>query len=136
MPFGNSYQTPSHKRSQNVNPEPDSTLDLPHQDDEAIENGRQGGSGTPALKGVIHEGMGIFDAGTPEMKRMRNQRKHPSVLNNMLLVSESISMTEQVWNGSMTKVEHERNVYDTPTDLSSPVSSDLAFFSSHDPATL
>ncbi|KAJ4421385.1 hypothetical protein N0V82_003766 [Gnomoniopsis sp. IMI 355080] len=124
MTFDSSYQTTSGKRTQSVYPEPDSPQDPSHQNDELIEIGKQGGSRTPTLKGIIHKGMGMFDAATPEMKRVRNQRKHPSVLNKMVLVSESISMTEQVWNESMTKVEHERNVYDTPTDLSSPGSKD------------
>lgn len=120
--FDNSYQTPSNKRAQSVYPEPDSPQKAPYQNDEPMETGKQAGSRTPTLKGVIHEGMGMFDAATPEMKRVRNQRKHPSVIDKMMLVSESISMTEQVWNESMTKIEHERSVYDTPTDLSSPVS--------------
>lgn len=124
-PFDNSYQTPSNKQTRSVYPAPGSPQNLFRQTDEPNETGGQGGSRTPTLKGVIHDGMGIFDAGTPEMKRTRNQKKHPSVLNNMLLVSKSISMTEQVWNGSMTKIEHERNVYDNPTDLSSPVSSTM-----------
>lgn len=119
--FDNSYQTPSNKRTQSVYPIPDSPQEVSHVNDEPVETSRQGGPGTPTLKGIFHTGMGIFDAATPEMKRIRNQRKHPSVLNNMALVSKSIGMTEQVWNESMTKVEHERNVYDTPTDLSSPV---------------
>ncbi|KAJ4394554.1 hypothetical protein N0V93_003773 [Gnomoniopsis smithogilvyi] len=122
MTFDNSYQTPinnSNNRIRSVYPEPDSPQEC-FQNDEPIEVGKQGGSRTPTLKGIIHQGMGMFDAATPEMKRVRNQRKHPSVLNKMVLVSESISMTEQVWNESMTKIEHERSVYDTPTDLSSP----------------
>lgn len=130
MTFDNSYQTPSNKRAQSVYPEPDSPQKVPYQNDESLETGKQAGSGTPTLKGVIHEGMGMFDAATPEMKRVRNQRKHPSVIDKMMLVSESISMTEQVWNESMTKVEHERSVYDTPTDLSSPVGSTISLHDS------
>lgn len=125
MNFGNPYQTPSNKRTRSVYPEIDSPQDPSHHNDETVDTGKQGEIRTPILKGVIHKGMGMFDAATPEMKRIRNQRKHPSVLNKMVLVSESISMTEQVWNESMTKIEHERSVYDTPTDLSSPVSSML-----------
>lgn len=123
MAFDNSYQTPSNKRAQSVYPEPESPQRFSYQNDELIETGKQARPRTPTLKGIVHEGMGMFDAATPEMKRVRNQRKHPSVIDKMMLVSESISMTEQVWNESMTKVEHERSVYDTPTDLSSPVSS-------------
>ncbi|KAK0119296.1 hypothetical protein ONS95_008143 [Cadophora gregata] len=39
------------------------------------------------LKGVIWPGMDLFDSATPEMKRMRNQRKDHTVLEDMIATS-------------------------------------------------
>lgn len=110
------YQTPSNKRSQSVYPEPDSPTVVPN--DEPTRTGKQTGSRTPTLKGIRYHGMDVFDAGTPEMQRMRNQKKDPSVVVNMELVSRSITKDEQVWDSTMTVIERTRSVYDTPTDLS------------------
>lgn len=117
----NAYQTPSHKRTRSEYPEPDS-LPKPTagfgQDDEPVETGKQAGSRTPTLKGTVYYGMGIFDAGTPEMKRMRNQRKDPSVVQSMMSDSRAITDTEYVWDREMNNIERIRSVYDTPTDMS------------------
>lgn len=120
------YQTPSHQRtrSEYPEPEPDSlpkpTI-RPDQDDEPVETGNQAGSRTPTLKGVVYEGMGIFDAGTPEMKRMRNQKKDPSVVQSMMSDSRAITDIEYVWDSDMSNVQRIRSVYDTPTDMSDEV---------------
>jgi len=39
------------------------------------------------LKGIIWPGMDLFDSATPEMKRMRNQRKDNTVLEDMIATS-------------------------------------------------
>lgn len=116
--FSHVYQTPSAKRTRSEYPEPDTPHHPAVQKDEPVEIVKEAGSRTPTLKGIVFTGMGIFDAGTPEMKRMRNQKKDPSVVENMMLVSKSISKTETVWGRSMQSVERTRSVYDSPTDPS------------------
>ncbi|PSR97557.1 hypothetical protein BD289DRAFT_92277 [Coniella lustricola] len=64
--------------------------------------------------------MRIFDAATPEMRRMRNQKKDRSVLANMLITSESVEQVECVWDEGMSKIDRTRNVYDSPSVDGSP----------------
>lgn len=74
------------------------------------------------LKGVVYPGMSIFDAATDEQRRKRNQKKHESVLQNMMLTSESVEQFECVWDGDMSEITRTRNVYDSPSIDGSPVS--------------
>lgn len=85
------------------------------------------------LKGTIYPGMSIFDAATEDQRRKRNQKKQPSVLQNMVLTSESVEQYECVWDGDMSEITRTRNVYDSPSIDGSPVSGiiDLAGYSSH-----
>ncbi|KAF4632653.1 hypothetical protein G7Y89_g5476 [Cudoniella acicularis] len=46
------------------------------------------------LKGIIWPGMDLFDSATPEMKRMRNQRKDGNVLEQMMALSAGIESSE------------------------------------------
>ncbi|RDW64743.1 hypothetical protein BP6252_10394 [Coleophoma cylindrospora] len=46
------------------------------------------------LKGVFWPGMDLFDSATPEMKRMRNQKKNGSVLESMIATSVRIEPLE------------------------------------------
>lgn len=63
----------------------------------------------------------MFDAATDEMKRMRNQRKNESVINQMEAYSTSISRNEYVFNLNF-ELQRIRDVYDTPSVPNSPVS--------------
>lgn len=65
--------------------------------------------------------MNMFDAATEEMKRMRNQRKHQSVIDQMEAFSATISRDEFVYNLDLD-LERVRDVYDSPSVVSSPVS--------------
>lgn len=65
--------------------------------------------------------MNMFDAATEEMKRMRNQRKHQSVIDQMEAFSATISRDEFVYNLDLD-LERVRDVYDSPSAGSSPVS--------------
>lgn len=86
-------------------------------------DGQDGKSNTPRLKGAVWPGMNIFDAATPDMQRMRNQKKHKSVLQNMMLTSESIQQDELIWDDKMVEITRTRNVYDSPSIDGSIVSS-------------
>ncbi|RDL40061.1 uncharacterized protein BP5553_00040 [Venustampulla echinocandica] len=46
------------------------------------------------LKGVLWPGMNLFDSATPEMKRMRNQRKDINVLEQMMATSADVEPSE------------------------------------------
>ena len=48
------------------------------------------------LKGIIWDGMGCFDAATPEMKRKRNQKKDTCVLVKLVQTSEGAQPLEYV----------------------------------------
>ena len=48
------------------------------------------------LKGIIWPGMDLFDAASPEARRMRNQKKGTSVLASMQATSELIEPTEVI----------------------------------------
>lgn len=121
--FDEIYQTPSNNRSRSIYPLPES----PHAPEflikEPIVDGRDGKSNTPRLKGAVWPGMNIFDAATPDMQRMRNQKKHESVLQNMMLTSESIQQDELIWDDKMVEITRTRNVYDSPSVDGSFVSS-------------
>lgn len=80
------------------------------------------------LKGTVYPGMSIFDAATEEQRRKRNQKKLPSVLQNMVLTSESVEQYECIWDEDMSGVTRTRNVYDSPSIDGSPVSELLNLF--------
>jgi hypothetical protein len=72
------------------------------------------------LKGVFWPGMDLFDSATVEMKRMRNQKKDETTLQQMKRSSAGIEPAEWVFNvdGEFRKV---RDIFDESTE-SSPVS--------------
>ncbi|KAG0650630.1 Geranylgeranyl transferase type II subunit beta [Hyphodiscus hymeniophilus] len=77
------------------------------------------------LKGVLWPGMDLFDSATPEMKRMRNQRKDESVLEQMMASSNDVEPNEIVYhlNGD---VHHIRDIFgplsteNSPTQIRDP----------------
>lgn len=73
------------------------------------------------LKGTCWPGMNLFDAANQEMKRMRNQRKDKSVIDQMEAFSATISRDEYVYNLDFD-LERIRDVYGSPSVASSPVS--------------
>ncbi|KAF2456683.1 hypothetical protein BDY21DRAFT_40712 [Lineolata rhizophorae] len=50
------------------------------------------------LKGIIYEGMGIFDSATPEMRRKRNQKKDNSVVAQLESNSFDVDALEMVFS--------------------------------------
>lgn len=73
------------------------------------------------LKGIQWPGMDLFDSATPEMKRMRNQRKDTSVLEHMIATSAEITADEIVYNldGS---IDHIRDIFGPLSCEATPVS--------------
>lgn len=72
------------------------------------------------LKGEVFEGMDVFDSATPRTKRRRNQRKEPQVMQRMMRYSEEVEPEETSYLAS-GELRGTRNVYDPPSDASSPV---------------
>lgn len=78
-------------------------------------------SDSTVLKGVLWPGMDLFDSATPEMKRMRNQRKDESVLEQMIATSNDVEPNEVVYdlNG---EIHHTRDIFGPLSTENSPVS--------------
>ena len=59
----------------------------------------------PVLKGVIYEGMDIFDSASPEAQRRRNQRKDGSRIEQMQRDSAAVEQLERIYfaNGTLKK---------------------------------
>lgn len=115
------YHTPSSNRSRSVYPLPDSPQALAPQNNEVSSSGS--GAKTLKLKGAVYPGMDLFDSADSDGQRTRNQRKHVSVLNKMILTSQSIQRDEWQWDNSMSTIKRKKDVYDSPSDFDdSPVS--------------
>ena len=78
-------------------------------------------SDSPRLKGILWPGMDLFDSATPEMKRMRNQRKDSSVLDQMMATSNEVEPTEVVYHPN-GQVSHPRDIFGPLSTENSPVS--------------
>ncbi|KAL0938695.1 uncharacterized protein CTRU02_205305 [Colletotrichum truncatum] len=85
-----------------------------------IQDWAEDGADFVRLKGIIWPGMSLFDSATPEQKKKRNQRKDASVLQQMMLDSQSVTSTELVSNLRF-EVERTRDVYDAPSVEGSPL---------------
>ncbi|KAI2463603.1 hypothetical protein F4781DRAFT_437250 [Annulohypoxylon bovei var. microspora] len=71
-------------------------------------------AGTPALKGTVFPGMGLFDAAKEEQRRKRNQRKPPAVLQQLEVNSTLVSTDENVFDVNFDH-QRTRDVYDDPS---------------------
>lgn len=87
-----------------------------------VEKAEEKVSDNTKLKGVLWPGMDLFDSATPEMKRMRNQRKDSSILEQMIATSTGVEPTEVVYylDG---QVSHSRDIFGPLSAENSPVSS-------------
>jgi hypothetical protein len=65
--------------------------------------------------------MDLFDSATPEMKRMRNQRKDSSVLEQMIATSTGVEPTEVVYHPN-GEISHSRDIFGPLSTENSPVS--------------
>lgn len=78
------------------------------------------------IKGVIYQGMGGFDSADENQKRLRNQPKDESVIEQMKDASASVERTETIWDG-IGNFQRTRDIYATPSVEGSPVSRLLPF---------
>jgi hypothetical protein len=72
------------------------------------------------LKGIYWPGMDLFDSATPEMKRMRNQRKDGTVLEQMMATSTVVEPVEFVYHAD-GELRNTRDIFDPPSIENSPV---------------
>ncbi|KAK0748281.1 hypothetical protein B0T21DRAFT_276734 [Apiosordaria backusii] len=81
------------------------------------------GDNATKLKGVVYEGMGLFDSATTPQKKKRNQRKDESVLQKMEQTSRDITSVETVYELTQDGLKRlrYRDVYDSPSIDGSPV---------------
>lgn len=68
--------------------------------------------------------MDLFDSATPEMKRMRNQRKDDSVLEQMMATSNGVEPNEVVYNLN-GEIHHTRDIFGPLSVENSPVSCEI-----------
>jgi geranylgeranyl transferase type-2 subunit beta len=68
--------------------------------------------------------MNLFDSATPEMKRMRNQRKDGSILEQMITTSTVVEPLEFVYNADGA-LRNTRDIFGPLSIENSPVSEDL-----------
>lgn len=81
------------------------------------------------LKGVFWPGMNLFDSATLEMKRMRNQRKDGSILQQMMASSAEVEPTEVSYNPD-GEFRNSRNIFGPLSTENSPVFIPLPFIGS------
>lgn len=73
------------------------------------------------LKGIIWPGMDLFDSATPEMKRMRNQRKDDTVFKDMMATSRG-TVPDEVSYHANGDFRASRDIFGPLSAESSPVS--------------
>lgn len=78
------------------------------------------GDSATKLKGVLWPGMNLFDSATPEMKRMRNQRKDGNVLEQMMATSADIEPSEVSYFAD-GQFRASRDIFGPPSCETSPV---------------
>lgn len=67
------------------------------------------------LKGVVWDGMGLFDSATPDMRRKRNQKKAVSVVEQLQATSEVVEATECVFDAEGV-LRRERPITGNPEE--------------------
>ena len=72
------------------------------------------------LKGIYWPGMALFDSATPEMRRMRNQKKDGSILAQMKKTSKIVVPDEVIYN-TQGEFQRVKDIYETSPECS-PVS--------------
>lgn len=72
------------------------------------------------LKGALWPGMDLFDSATPEMKRMRNQRKDSNVMRQMKAKSAEIEPAEISYFAD-GEFRASRDIFGPLSDVESPV---------------
>ncbi|KAK4672854.1 hypothetical protein QC763_106680 [Podospora pseudopauciseta] len=104
------------------------TSELLSESTEMPEDTNEGDNATK-LKGIVYEGMGLFDSATTPQKKKRNQRKDASVLVKMQQTSRDITSVETVYELTEEGLKRlrERDVYDSPSVDGSQVCWRLSF---------
>ena len=77
-------------------------------------------SDSTKLKGIYWPGMNLFDSATPEMKRMRNQRKDGSILEQMIATSNIVEPLEFVYHAD-GELRNTRDIFAPLSIENSPV---------------
>ncbi|KAF2669720.1 hypothetical protein BT63DRAFT_267650 [Microthyrium microscopicum] len=113
----NSPFNPAHQMSRSPKYE-DSDDDLP-EGDSSIEISTPG---DPKLKGIIYDGMSLFDSATPSARRRRNQKKDAATLQRLEDNSLEVEPTECVWTprGSLKKAKEISGFPTSSSPLRSP----------------
>ena len=73
------------------------------------------------LKGVFWPGMNLFDSATPEMKRMRNQKKDGNILEQMIATSRDTEPAEISYHAN-GEFRASRDIFGPLSTENSPVS--------------
>ena len=67
------------------------------------------------LKGVLWDGMGLFDSATPDMRRKRNQKKAINVVDSLQATSNIVEATEQVFD-TQGELKRQRPITGNPEE--------------------
>jgi hypothetical protein len=76
------------------------------------------------LKGIKYPGMDMFDSATPEMIRMRNQKKDGSVLEQMIATSIEIEPAEISYHAN-GEFRSSRDIFGPLSTENTPVGTEL-----------
>jgi hypothetical protein len=79
------------------------------------------------LKGIVYPGMDLFDSATPEMVRMRNQKKDGSILEQMIATSIEIEPAEISYHAN-GEFRSSRDIFGPLSTENTPVRTELIRF--------
>ncbi|KAL8745397.1 MAG: hypothetical protein Q9190_002451 [Brigantiaea leucoxantha] len=71
--------------------------DIQRVDNQEVEHGNTFLQPSPELKGICYPGMSIFDSASPEAQRKRNQKKNPSILEQIERESMEVEQVEHIF---------------------------------------
>jgi hypothetical protein len=97
----------------------------PINEDEKVKSGERSPD-SAKLKGVLWPGMNVFDSATPEMKRMRNQRKDGSILEQMLATSIEIEPAEISYHAN-GEFRASRDIFGPLSTENTPVGTEVVY---------
>ena len=81
-------------------------------------------SDSAKLKGIVWPGMDLFDSATPEMVRMRNQKKDGSILEQMIATSIEIEPAEISYHAN-GEFRSSRDIFGPLSTENTPVRTEL-----------
>ncbi|KAH7364084.1 hypothetical protein BKA65DRAFT_572239 [Rhexocercosporidium sp. MPI-PUGE-AT-0058] len=118
------FTRPETPASSKVDPNLTTPVKLDLEDADYTESMKPGEKLTDSakLKGIIWPGMDLFDSATPEMKRMRNQRKDRTVLEDMIATSLACEPAEVSFHAN-GDFRGSRDIFGPLSAESSPIRS-------------